>query len=86
VVAKHRRAPVEELVDPRLREFRREQWAQSGDGGRWYPGFERWKNARKAWIATHPTSAALGSGIERFRFELATQMQQYDANAKEWPS
>jgi hypothetical protein len=44
----------------------------------------RWRNARKAWIAKHPSSQALGDALQRIKIEHQAQVSQYDPNATSW--
>jgi hypothetical protein len=76
------RKPVE-LVDPRLRSFRRDDWVQPGDGR--FDPFWRWVAARRAWVAKHPNSQALGSKLDRFRDEIPeTHPELYPRGATSW--
>jgi hypothetical protein len=74
------RGPVDH-VDPRLRTFRREDWP--GDGNI-FAAFNRWKQARAAWLRRHSDSLALGDKVQRFRHEFTTQMSLYNPNASSW--
>ena len=78
-----RRRKLTELVDERLKTFRRSDWellsdaeSESAQAGRpWAPAFQRWRAARKAWMEAHPDSGALGSALEQIRAEVQGQMQ-----------
>ena len=65
-MAMHRRPPG---VEPpaELFEFRPEEWAAPGDLDR-ETAFQRWKAARRAWIAEHPGSA-LGDMLDLLQGE-----------------
>jgi hypothetical protein len=53
-VATHRR-PADLETPAELLEFMAEEWESPGDSG-WWPAFERWKGARRGWVAQHPGS------------------------------
>jgi hypothetical protein len=76
-----RRRKPELVVDPRLKVFTLTDWAVPGDGGRWQPGWLRWREARKAWVAAHPNSLALGDAATRIGVEVRTQLATM---AAEW--
>ena len=72
-----------ELVDPKLKSFARDDWAKPGDD-RFKP-FWRWVAARRAWVAKHPNSDALGNKLERLRAEMPqTHRELYPADATSW--
>jgi hypothetical protein len=77
------RRDLSELVDPRLKTFRREDW-ETPDDTNHFDALRAWKAARAEWVAQHPDSLALGDASERFRTEFQTQMAQYDRKATSW--
>lgn len=66
-----RREPPADLVPAELLTFDLTRWGRSGEA-RWV-AIQRWSDARKAWIAAHPESTALGNKLERFQLEFETQ-------------
>jgi hypothetical protein len=58
-----------DLIPAELLEFDPKDWANGTDDQRWQL-WERWKAARRQWVAHHPESNALGDKLERLRFEL----------------
>jgi hypothetical protein len=79
------RKPVD-LVPEQLRSYDRAEWSRSDDEG-WWPPFQRWVAARKAWCEAHPGSQALGNGVERMRAEYQAQMYtpgHYSSEVPDW--
>jgi len=40
----------------------------------WYPSFQRWCEARRAWLAEHPESDALGDVVDLLNGEIQVQL------------
>ena len=63
-MARHRR-PLSAATPPELLTFSEEEWAAPGDGESWQ-AFQRWTEARHAWVKAHPDSS-LGSMLDVLR-------------------
>jgi len=76
-MASHLQPPVEPTPGE-LISFDPLEWASPGETA-WRPAFQRWKAARRAWLAGHPISD-LGDMIDVFRdeHEVLMQMVQED--------
>jgi hypothetical protein len=70
-MAMHRQL-VEAETPAELLKFKPEEWESPDDSG-WWPAFERWKTARRGWIAQHPKSA-LGNLLTLMIVEHQTHM------------
>jgi hypothetical protein len=70
-VAMHR-IPADLETPAELLQFKPEEWESPDDRG-WWPAFERWKTARRGWIAQHPKSV-LGNLLALMIAEHQTHM------------
>jgi hypothetical protein len=61
--------PAAELV-----RFREEEWAAPGDKSTWQ-AFERWTDARHAWVKTHGKESILGNLLHVMREEHKLGME-----------
>jgi hypothetical protein len=49
------------------------EWTSAGETS-WFPAYERWKDARRAWAAEHPTGD-LGDMLDLMRDEYEARME-----------
>jgi hypothetical protein len=53
------------------------EWA-APDESDWRPGFQKWKTARRAWLAEHPDGSDLGDMVSVFRDEHQALMEMLE--------